>query len=629
MKKIVLAFVTAFLTWAQVASAPLVVNGHALSINGSTNLFTAAITGTDYSFSTTVSGAAKSAAAGFIAPLGFDTGTGMQLARVLPVTSTGTIYFYVWRVLGETGSISMTITLAASINTVSGTNFTPLTTSVTFADGERGYKRVALNVLAIPTGFGIVSVGMTGTNAYRPYAYLLLEGTGHVSGAHYLKSLGAGVDSTGNTTGSGTSGSPWRSPTYAATQIGSSCGVLYMQDSGGNFEELNTGTGAFKFRNACTVSNPLVVISDPDNSGPATIDNGETSNLSNAVGIDYEDNASGIWIVGLHVTHGNISFANEQDTPNNYSVVFNTEIDNYKINGSNAAGLRYDGTVGLVADLVYSHNIYSSESSHNSNEYDAVPSGFEECFQAFSATAASIVRAKADLCEFGVMQKDPAADVSPGLPTSTEILGGLFLRFQRGTGVQGSPIAYEVAGNDGRAVHNALIAFNVHEGNAETAATKSGVMVNLNTSDTTDSTEPSDYVDIVNNTSRAGGGLMGTRAFIHIRAFNNIQDQAFSHMMDVLGSGTSALTQLEYSNNNIWVSSGTPSWDTQANTYTGFASWKAVTGDIYVVNPPDANSVSTTTTPTYGNTSTHDYRYSNTIGQGSQPAGMGLFLTAQ
>lgn len=597
---------------------------------------TVTIQNADYTWSGTVTGAAKSASAGFIVPVVFSnnstiTSASYQGGYIFPTSSTRPVDIYFQRVLGDTGSLSLNLATFNSINAAAGTNYTSVSTTLTWSDGERGWKKITVPILSIPTGFGLIGVGMSGAGAFQPQCWIWLVGTGRVPGAHFFQSSNGTNITPGATTGAGTLVSPWTSMQNAASQVGASGGVLYWeQNSTGGHEEWSgtagTSSGVTIGAIQASTSSPLIIINDPANTNQAFWDQGSTAGganilYSNANCLNFSGNAANIWVVGIHFHRCNINFNNASVTSNGM-VFWQNEIDNYAISGSNAAGIRFDFTTNAIIQDNYVHEIYSTESSATSNPFTAVASGFEEGMQAFQAITPLIAHNYSRLVQFGYMEKESAALGGNGWYI-THNLGDYYARVVAGSGAMiHLPVQPPSAGVNWQ---NTIICFNA-EDNTGGAVAVTQLVGNEQNSFT------GSNLDMFNNVQIGAQGLIGAFYGVSgVRNWNNIS-QAASQTEILLGpdQGGTNLSALQYSDYNIYYKT-TPTFSTHYGvgtvTYTGLAAWQAISGDPYVTNPPDAHSTTTANTPSYLNQSGHNYRWSNTLGQLGRPIGVGNEFT--
>ena len=569
----------------------------------------------------TVGGSAKGAAAGSLIPTLMSDGTRARACQILKVTQPCTVDIYIERVFGDTGTTSVDVATVASLNVTAGTHYTTLSTTVTATDSQRSRVKVSVPILAIPTGAGVIAVHFTGTGALIPYAYIWLQGTGHAPGAKFLASKGAGVDSAGDTSGNGSSATPWKSLEHACSSM-TSGGFLYVRNNA-SYKELISGdyVGMGMIGYVGTAATPLIILPDPDNVGGLPVcDNGETANLSNAQGICIAPGAAYVWICGWEVTHGNITTMYSASSKAVGCVILANEIHDYKINGSNGAGIRFDHTSGLIMQDNYPHDIYSTEGG-NSNEYTAVASSFHEGAEAFNADTWTFSCNTVDEVEFGFFQKDPP---DSSLPNGV-VKGNLFKKFQKNSSAAGSPIALLVAGGESPGVNKVAICYNVHAGDLETGTRKSAEMIYLHPDS---GVEQSQYVDIWNNVSIGGEGLLNMSDTIHVRTWNNIVQSATSNIIKIADPQSGNLSKLELSDYHYLVG-GTQSFRTHyvsaTVTYT-FANWKlATTGsDNYLSNSnPDTHSTSTSTPPSYADQANFNYSWLGAVGLAGQYIGVG------
>ena len=596
----------------------------------------------DYSWTATVSGAAKSAQSGYIAPVIFSNGsnnsmTNYQGGYIFPTTTTGNVDMYFERILGETGSISINVSTFSSTNSTANTNYTPLANTVlTWTDGEIGWKRVSIPIISIPTGFGLIGISMTGSAAWRPTAWVWMQGTGHVPGATYFQTSN-GVNVGGSTSGSGTSGSPYASLAHAVSVVGSAGGVIYCQQNGtGSHVEFvanSAGAGAGNFPSAlgininninASLTSPIVILPDPNNTSVVTIDHGSSAGGSNikysiAFGINFQSNSSNIWICGLKFNRCNINWnpglnsgAAGQGSNN---VVWQCEIGNFSQNGSNAAGIRGDSNLWPIFQDCYIHEIYSDESSSTSNDYTPVASGFEEGIQMFNTLAPSITHCYVSKVQFGFMNKQSGASgtvTGPGWDIK-HCFGDFFERATGGD--SGALIHMPVQGSNWA---NSVVRYCVCD-SSNSLATVTQLVANEQNATTANNFDIFNCIQI--NTNGIKGPMFGVSG---VRIFNCIS-QASKLQEILVGAGPNE--QLLYSDFNKYVGSShsfMTGYSSAETNYTSLSAWQAAPAGTFLAVSPDPNSTSTTTIPSYTNQASHDYRIAGSGGRGNRPIGVGV-----
>lgn len=615
----------------------------------------------DYSWTAQATGARKSAQAGYIDPVYFANVQNHKGCAIFEVSAPGTVDFYVERVLGETGSISTTIT---TFDVLTGgaranTHYTPVSQAVTYADGEIGWKKVTVNISAIPTGFGIIGLKLsnyipdgTGT-ARNEYCYIWLQGTGTVAGAKHLLSLGAGVESNGNTTGDGSAGNPWRSPSYAATQMGNSGGVLYVSDANGAYQDSGANKsstaygGAFIFENLCTVTNPLIVLPNPSNTGRPVFDNGLGRNyvhpitgvagyseyLSKKGGIMCGRYASHIWMIGMDSIHGGIGGYADYYNYIHHIVLWRMKSQWTAAEGSNVHNIRFDSSYDCIYDSCTASEAYTYQSgggpviwpSDTQGPYygQVIPMNLNGSIQSFHSYGMRVIGCTMDNGQYGVMQKNAPGGqgVNVGYFTYT-IKHCLFKRLKDAgvwlsNGGSGSPPTLK-----------AVIGYCVHDGNTRNGVGNKVNLVGIYMDGP--ASAQSDRIDVYNCVTR-NNGFIGNLDADHVRYFNIISEDAASQWGSQ-GNG-SFLSRLEYGDHCLYVRGSTQRQTHIYNgtvTYTTLAAWRnvnnpagGVTDDQVLMQEPDKNSTESATTPAYTNAAAFDYRWTNTLGYGGQYVGLG------
>lgn len=585
----------------------------------------------DLSWSATVTGSAKGAASGFIAPVAFNGtpyggASNEQGARIYPVGAAQTVDVYYERVLGETGSISATISTFDSTNTTAGTHYTAVSQTLTWADGEIGWKKISVPVLSIPTGFGLIGITIIGSSAYRTPNWIWLQGTGRASGAKFVVTSN-GINVGGNTAGSGTLAAPWQSISYACSQMGNAGGVLYLQNAGTHVEWTGSaGSGAgIQVANNCSNSNPLVILPDPLNSGVVKIDNGSTAGgsavlWSNASAVQFNGTGASVWLVGMHFYRGTVTFY--QSTAWTDPVIWQCEIDNYS-NQTNddVGGVFLDNTKGVIVQDTYIHECYSGQAG-SSNSYTTVAAAFVPATSSFYSPAPSFVHCEVDLCAHGYFIKQASNTSSDFL---LDVSHSLARRFEQASAIPGGPIHLPVQGTAWTG--GATVRYSVGDATGKASSGTLGFVTSETVTVQNSNIDIINCVSIGNGKSGYGGGILGPISTTNgIRIFNGIsQDSADWEIgLDAPASGLS--TQLEISDYNIFVRSPTPfgevGYGGTSTTYSAFASWQAASG-AYFANAPDGNSTESAVTPSYANSSSYNYRLSNSGGRGNRPIGVG------
>jgi hypothetical protein len=565
-----------------------------------------------------------------------DSTSGRQGGYIYPVFGAGPIDLYLKRVRGTDGILSVTVALFATVTTTSGTHFAPASATVTWADGEIGRKRVSFNIKAIPQGFGLIGVSMTGS-AFRPNAWIHLVGTGYVPNAKFFKSSNA-VNVAGNTAGSGTQASPYLGLANALTQTvaATTPRVLYWQQNGtAGHMEWTAGTNGGTAGNPgslgvnvsgmnASLTNPLILLPDPANTAVATFDQGVTGTdpvkYSNAFGINFAGNSSYIWICGIRFVHCNINNnpgINGGNGTNN--VVYQCQINNFSQHGSNAAGVRFDNQATPIIQDVYLNGIYSDESGRVTNPFTATASGLEEGIQMFNTPAASIAHCHGTVVQFVAMNKqsNPSGAITgPGWDVKN-CYGDLLS--------QGST-------NSGALVHMPVQGANWTDGilrDSVCDATASPVIVNNLIGNEPNTTTAVGF-DIDSCVQINTLGLLGSWHGVTDTRMWNCISQGGQNPDILLGPSSGAVrSTLTYCDHNEYVGT-THTFETGYNTevrnYATVTAWQGSTaaGDPYVTNAPDVNSIVTTTIPSWPNQAGRDYRISNTLGLGGQPIGVGL-----
>lgn len=573
-----------------------------------------------------VSGSDKSAATGYIAPNGFcdNAGNNRQGGRIYPVTTIGRYWLRLEPLLGDTGARTVTANTFASTNTVSGTHFTAVSgAQVTFGDGEVGEKGIAIDILAIPTGFGLVGITLTG-NAYRATCWLWLQGSGYVPGAIFMQTSN-GSNAHGITTGAGTSISPYNSVEKAAAVLGNAGGVCYVKYNGSHKEFTsgvfggNPAGQGIKLPNNCTDASPLIFLPDPANATPLLLDQGVTGAggssvlFSNATGFDWSGiTGNSIWICGFNLKNCNYSTYNQTGGPAAGLVFWQTEVSYYSSDQSNAAAYRIDNTQSVIIQDGFAHNIYSSENGHNFNPFDSELAATYEGVHAFSPANASILHCKFDAVQYGCFLKDT------GVTTSYDVSHCLFLRMAGGStggGNSGGPVAWpEQGGTANQGVMRYCAA------DRASFSLTIGHMWSCNGGGGTGS--QASYVDVYNCTQIGLSGLANITQVDHVRVIDCISQSASLEDIKVNNAGSFVSSLLD-ANGNEYVLS-THGWNVNGTNYPNIAAWRAATLNAFLLAAPDVNSTTTSTPPSYPSTANHDYRVAITGGRRGGYIGVGL-----
>lgn len=566
----------------------------------------------------TVGGSDKSAAAGTIRPVG---------GQIFVASTTGALQIPFERFLGESGSRSITVTTFDSTNAVAGTNYTSATSTLTWTDGEIGRKEVSINITSIPTGFGIVGISVSG-DCDRPTSYIWLKGTGLVPGAHFMISSN-GVNVGGNTSGAGTSVSPWQSLEHAVAQmstLGTSPLVLYVIDNGTHTEwsgSAGSSDGPHMVGSYST-SNPLIILPHPSNTNVVKFDQGSTAGganvlYSNANGPTFPtgSSGSGIWICGFRFTRGNVYFYYDAALWTD-CVIWQCETDNYSASGSNVHCVRGDHTKRLIIQDCYAHHSYTTEQG-TANSYDSVASGFESCIGGFYMADATIAHCHGDHGQYLVMYKQASNTITDTPPYVTHCYAE---KCQSNPGSPGLLMGYPV---QGAGYKNGVIAYCAYDGTNDVTA--GGGLIYAPGSE-----GQSSHIDIVScvsiASSHGGGGIGQFCNTTNVRVFDTIS-QGSSTLnceikLGVPGSGLS--TQLEISNHNIFAESCqtfVEHYGSGSIGHSPLTAWQTAAPDAYLSNLMDVNSIATSTTPAYPNVSLHDYRINNSGGRAGRSIGVG------
>lgn len=600
-------------------------------------LVTAPSTNTDYTWSAIVTGSAKSAAAGFIAPVIFNNGTAINAAsyqggRIFPVSGPCTVDVYYERVLGETGSLSVTISTFTSTNSTAGTHYTALSgTTLTWADGEIGWKKVSIPILSIPTGFGLVGITCSGAAAYRPTSWIWLRGTGRVPGAKFFQSSN-GVNVNGNVSGSGTQGSPWQGLSHAISSMGAAGGVLYWVQNGtnghmewGGTAGANNGITVNGFN--ASISNPLIILPDPGNTSVALMDQGSTSGgagitFSNAPALYYLGTGSNMWLVGIHFYRGGIQHNSQDVLGWTSNVIWQCEVDNYSVNaGSNVHCVRFDYTKYILVQDSYIHDSYTTEQGTGIYPYSSVASGAESCAGAFYSGGATFAHCKFSHGQNAVMYKQASNTITDTPPELTHCVAS---QCCANASAGGYLIQYPV---QIAAYANGVIRYCVYDGTNDTV---NGAGLLFYASGENAASSHVDVYNCVSITSSHGGGGLGV--FVnanHIRIFNCISQDSTT-INDEMKIGASPAAQLEISDYNLYVR-GSHTWYagySGGTVYSTLSSWQAAPAGTYLqYGSQDAHSTATSVTPAYGNIAVGNYIISNSGGRGNRPIGVGNQFT--
>lgn len=615
----------------------------------------------DRSWTATATGARKSAQAGYIDPVYFANHQNHKGCAIFEVSAIGTVDFYVERVLGETGSISTTISTFEVLTggARAGTHYTATSKVVTYTDGEIGWKKVSIPVTAIPTGFGVIGLQLsnyipdgTGT-ARNEYCYIWLQGTGHVAGAKYLLSLGDGVESSADTSGDGTISNPWRSPSHAATQMGNGGGVLYVSSANGNYaddgsfkEADNNKLGAFVFENLCTVTNPLICLPHPDNITPVVVDNGlgktyaanayfpggYSEYLSKAGGISVGRFASHVWIVGINTVHGGIGASANTYNAVHHIVLWKLSSHYVAAEGSNVHNIRFDSSYDCIFDSCTYGEAYTYQNNNmaiwpsNTTPFvgQVIPMAQSGSIQSFHSYGMRVIGCTSDNTEYGVFQKNAPGNqgVNVGYFTYT-VKHCLFKR------TKSAAVYLTNAGNGSPPTLKAVVGYCVSDGNTREGVGSQVSMVSINMDGP--ASAQSDRVDVYNCINR-NNSFIGNLDCDHVRYWNNISEDANGGQYGASGNG-SFDSRLEYGDHCLYVRGSqyrnTENFTPQEIEYPTLEAWQAVnvpvtgtTDAMVIMQAPDLNSTETAITPAYTDTTAFDYRYANTLGYAGKAVGL-------
>lgn len=226
--------------------------------------------------------------------------------RYVTVGSTQTVTFYVERVLGDTGILTMNYATFAAFNVTANTHYTTTSGSVVFADKEQGRKSFTVTVLAMTTGIGIVGVDLTG-DAYRDRVHVAIDNGTVYASAVYVASYNSGLsDSSGQSSGSGTSGSPYVNPSQAIAACANG-GLVYFR--AGQYRDWKRSSGhnyggiyvpAIGTRSK---TNPLIIMPYPGESVVVDQAYAQPSQMNTSGGYGaacfrFEQNADEVFLIG-------------------------------------------------------------------------------------------------------------------------------------------------------------------------------------------------------------------------------------------------------------------------------------------------------------------------------------------
>jgi hypothetical protein len=539
---------------------------------------------------------------------------------------------YYERVLGETGSISVTISTFDSTNATAGTNYTAVSSAtLSWADGEIGWKKVSVPILLIPTGFGLIGITCSGASAYRSTSWIWMQGTGLVPGAKFFQSSN-GVNVNGNVSGSGTSGSPWLGLSNAISQMGASGGVLYWVQNGtnGHMEWGGTGgtsQGIVVNGFSATNSAPLIIVPHPSNTSTAFMDQGSTaggSNIlwSNAPALYFKGTGAGLWLCGIHFYRGGVQWNGQDVTQWSNVVIWQCEIDNYAINGgSNVHNVRFEHVVNGIFQDCYNHNPYTNE-TFSANSYNALASGYEACFGTLRPSFCTIAHCFMKQGQYALINKQ-GPDTSTDTPC--EITHCLAVQCQASTTSGGGLTGYPVQGT---AFSNGLIRYSVYDGTNDLGPSGGSFITQFDALAAT-----AQNLDIYNCVticgSNGGGGIGELKGATGWRVFNNISQDSTTanNEINVESPGAGTSSQLLYCDRNMYVR-GSHTWLAGGTSYGSAALWQAAgPNSVLAVTGNDSNSTFTSTTPSYTNAAANDYRINNSGGRGNRPVGVGIEFT--
>jgi uncharacterized repeat protein (TIGR01451 family) len=589
----------------------------------------------DPQWTATSSGASKNANAGYIAPFG---------RRIVEVNNTGAVKLCFERVLGDTGSINVTLTTYNAFNVAAGTHYTALSgTTLSWADGVVGVKCTTLTVSAMPTGPGIIGIDLGG-NAYRDRDYVLLNNGTVYASAKYVQAVSSS-DATGNTNGSGTSSSPWQALSYALNQIGNTCGLLYVRGAptinytyadstrgdnhsfGGSTASNWGGPGVWS---QCAKTNPLIVMAYP--SETVTIDQGSTTSSTpstdyspgNVAGFVIFNAASNVFLTNMTIQNTSAAFVKWED--GQPSQVTN-DVNLYKLtghyqktDGSNSAGIGLYYSKNTVVQDCTLTNVYSSNGSqYLSNPYDSVPMGLGSGTQQFRSENNSFIKNTVDVVQLGIYQKfGPDSTTTPS--TGMDVSHNLFLR------VSGSAVDI---GSTNSAANDSVVRYNVSDNPLQSGTTtRTGEFVGLGL---TDNAAQNQNLTIYNNVGRylttLGLAWFESKQFIDTWVFNNIMDNVYSYDY-IIRTPSQQSTVLTYTDYNDFYAG---SFNVYLESIAGYpisvlSNWQIASSNARLgLGAPDAHSV--TTAPNYTNAGANDYRITSgslaTAGRFGRPIGVG------
>ena len=572
------------------------------------------------SWSAISSGSSKNAAAGFIAPFG---------RQLIPVESTGSIPLCFERVLGETGSIAITLTTYSAFNVEAGKNYTALSgTTLSWADGQVGVQCTTLTVSAMPTGPGIIGITLGGNN-YRDRDYVLLNnGTVYPSAKYVAPYQNGSTDSSSQTSGSGTIASPYLNPSYAlSTMTGG--GLLYMRSgtyrdwkrySGEAYSGINIPPGS---RSNTT---PLIVMPYPGEA--VTIDqnyggSSDGAGYNTSSGFVFRSGSGNSFILGPITVQHCSGAGVDDDGKNNDVVLYGLTFQDIVGSQVTEAGIHiYASQNWLIQDNVI-QRIYATQNG-TSNPFDSYPARVSNGVQIFGAQNYSLIKNTFDVV-------DNALEIKGAPQTDTDnntydMSHNLFLRILTDPVIY---LGYQYSGATG-GISRSLIRYNVSDNPAYATAPTDGFVQTW--TQTSSSAPQATGLQIYNNVLRNMGTPGGSNPIIQlvgvqdVQITNNIIENSKFQQIGV-GNMSGRTDQIGLSDYNDYYN-GNTQWVLPGNTSSSLAAWKTVTANAYIARSnPDTNAVGIQPVYTSPGKPSYDYRITTgtlaTAGRLGQPIGVG------
>lgn len=319
-------------------------------------------------WSSTVSGALKHTTPGKVAPI----------AAVTERSSAGDVTVYFEHIEGASAAISADYEVIGSCRMVAGVNFTAVSGTISFSEGEFGWKSITIPIASIPTGFSMLTVKLTTTAGFsntvrNQYSHIKFE-NGDTPDAT-IDSIGIEVNNvTGNdTTGDGTTSAPYASITKAFAEAESSGNhLIRVKSTGTPYKDQSKTSGAISGGVNCydidgSESSPIIVTAYAGER--PIIDQEFDDTVPSGAGICgfYISGSSHIFINRFYITGADAAIYTEGDDAAgrcSYITIHDVIAQDGGTPGvvaSNVTPFRYDGVDDIILSKCRASNWYTGQ----------------------------------------------------------------------------------------------------------------------------------------------------------------------------------------------------------------------------------------------------------------------------